>query len=72
MDDDVYFFDENKSTMSKGTFITSNYQFQEQMASFQIQDKIDSKYMIIHLLQTEVSVELFCKQNSIAYISKLR
>ena len=72
MGEDAYFYDESKSTMSKGTFITSNYQFQEQMASFQIQDQIDSKYMIIHLLQTEVSVELFCKQNSIAYISKLR
>ena len=70
MGDVVYFFDENKSKMSKGTFITSNYQLQDQISSNQTQ--IDSKFMIIHLLQTEVSVELFCKQHSIPYMSKLR
>ena len=70
MGDMVYFFDESKSKMSKGTFITSNYQIQDQVGSGFIQ--IDSKFMIIHLLQTEVSVELFCKQHSIPYMSKLR
>ena len=49
--------------MIRGTFITSNY---HQQAS-----KLDSKYLIVQLLRTEDAIELFCKQNSIAYTSNI-
>ena len=61
--------------MIRGTFITSNHHFQDtitqgQQAS-QGQKGFDSKYLIVQLLQTDDTAELFCKQNAIAYTSKL-
>ena len=61
--------------MIRGTFITSNHHLEDiitqgQQAG-QRQKSFDSKYLIVQLLQTDDAVELFCKQNSIAYTSKL-
>ena len=55
--------------MIRGTFITSNHHLQDIIT--QGQKSFDSKYLIVQLLQTDDAVELFCKQNSIAYTSKL-
>ena len=61
--------------MIRGTFITSSHHLQDiitqrQQAS-QGQKSLDSKYLIVQLLQTDDAVELFCKENSIPYTSKL-
>ena len=61
----VYYHDETKTKMIRGTFITSNC---HQQAS---QKTLDSTYLIVQLLRTEDAIELFCKQNSIAYTSKI-
>ena len=61
--------------MIRGTFITSNHHLQDIITqgqqTSQGQKSFDSKYLIVQLLQTDDAVELFCKQNSIAYTSKL-
>ena len=61
--------------MIRGTFITSNHHLQDiiiqDQQTGQGQKSFDSKYLIVQLLQTDDAVELFCKQNSIAYTSKL-
>ena len=61
--------------MIRGTFITSNHHLQDIITQGQQtgqgQKSFDSKYLIVQLLQTDDAVELFCKQNSIAYTSKL-
>ena len=69
MGDAVFYYNESRTKLIQGTFITSNYHIQSQNEG---QAKLDSKFLIVQLLQTEVAVEIFCKQHSISYTSKLR
>lgn len=59
--------------MIRGTFITSNHHLQDILTQGQQAGprSYDSKYLIVQLLQTDDAIELFCKQNSISYTSKI-
>ena len=61
MGDTVYYFDEKKKNLLRGTFITSHTQTQN----------TNSKFLVVELLQTENAVEFFCKQYSVNYSTRL-
>ena len=61
MGDTVYYFDDKKKNLLRGTFITSHTQTQN----------TNSKFLVVELLQTENAVEFFCKQYSVNYSTRL-